>query len=129
MTHTTSKSTLDSSMIQADSNSSTFEESNYTIKTSPIIVTNLTHNNNLSTAVSHNQKGEGEGADVVSTVVTAVVLGAAVVTLPYLVAGVALGPIIRDSISYAKSRLKYSTTSSSPSIFVLPDSENDSTKK
>jgi hypothetical protein len=135
LTQTTSKSTLDLTIIGAISNSSTFEKSNYTITTSPIIATNITHNNNLSTAVSHNhevmanEKGEGEGADVVSTFVTAVVLGAAAVTkLQFLVAGVALGPVIRDSITYAKSRMKNSTTSSSPSIFVLPDSENNSTK-
>jgi hypothetical protein len=136
MTQTTSKSTLDSTIIHAASNSSTFEKSNYAITTSPIIITNITHNNYLSTAVSHNhevmanEKGEGEGPDVVSTVVTAVVLGAAAVTkLPFLVAGVALGPVIRDSIVYAKSRMENSTTSSPPSIFVLPDSENNSTKK
>ena len=48
-----------------------------------------------------------DGTDVVSTVVTAAALGAAAVTkLPIVLTGVALGPIIRDSISYAKGRAK-----------------------
>ncbi|MGK3733223.1 MAG: hypothetical protein ACI8RD_008036 [Bacillariaceae sp.] len=71
-TYTTSKSTLDSTTILADSYISTFEKSNYTITTSPIIATNITNNNNLSTVVSSNhevmmanEKGDGEGADVV----------------------------------------------------------------
>ena len=48
-----------------------------------------------------------DGTDIVSTVATTVVLGAAAVTkLPIVLAGVALGPVIRDSITYAKSRTK-----------------------
>ena len=48
-----------------------------------------------------------DGTDVVSTVVTAAALGAAAVTkLPIVLTGVALGPVIRDSISYAKGRAK-----------------------
>eukprot|EP00536_Pseudo-nitzschia_multiseries_P018788 jgi/Psemu1/57348/gm1.57348_g len=59
---------------------------------------------------------EIDGTDIVSAVVTTAALGAAAVTkVPLLVAGVALGPVIRDSIAYAKGRManktKISTTS------------------
>jgi hypothetical protein len=48
-----------------------------------------------------------EGPDTVSTVVSAAALGAAAVTAnPLILAGVALGPVIRDSIESARSRMK-----------------------
>jgi len=50
-------------------------------------------------------------ADVVSTVVTAAAFGAVAITgNPLMFAGVALGPVIRESISSAKSRMKKSTS-------------------
>jgi hypothetical protein len=48
-----------------------------------------------------------ENADVVSTVVTAAAFGAVAITAnPLMFAGVALGPVIRESIASAKSRMK-----------------------
>jgi hypothetical protein len=48
-----------------------------------------------------------ENVDVVSTVVTAAAFAAAVIMLkPLMVAGVALGPVIGQSIAYAKSQMK-----------------------
>jgi len=53
---------------------------------------------------------ELDGTDIVSTVVTTAAIGAAAVTkLPLFVAGVALGPVIRDSIAYAKGRMANNT--------------------
>ena len=55
-----------------------------------------------------------ETADVVSTVVTAAAFGAVAITgNPLMFAGVALGPVIRESISSAKSRMKKSTSKKS----------------
>lgn len=70
----------------------------------------MTESHNITEAEHKN--GEAyvkpmDGTDVVSTVVTAAALGAAAVTkLPIVLTGVALGPVIRDSISYAKGRAK-----------------------
>ncbi len=72
---------------------------------------NITEGQDLPPGAEH-EKGEEfvkpmEGTDVISTVVTAAALGAAAVTkLPIVLTGVALGPVIRDSISYAKGRAK-----------------------
>jgi len=60
---------------------------------------------------------ELEGTDIVSTVVTTAAIGAAAVTkLPLFVAGVALGPVIRDSIAYAKGRMANNTKMTSIEI-------------
>ncbi len=70
-----------------------------------------TANSTVNGIVEHNETAvePQEGTDVVSTVATAAALGAAAVTkLPLMLAGVALGPVIRDSIAYAKSRAQKS---------------------
>jgi len=64
-----------------------------------------------------------ERSDVVSSAVAVAALGAAAVTAnPLILAGVALGPVIRDSIASAKSRVK---TSDSTSEDIEEDSDAD----
>lgn len=69
---------------------------------------------------------ELDGTDVISTVVTTAALGAAAVTkLPLFVAGVALGPVIRDSISYAKGRMDASKAAKNANE-TFPEGEDES---
>ncbi len=72
--------------------------------------TNTTNNSTAANGLEEHSEtaiGSYEGADVISTVAMAAAVGATAVTkLPLVLAGVALGPVIRDSIAYAKSRTK-----------------------
>ena len=72
--------------------------------------TNTTNNSTATNGLEEHSEtaiGSYEGADVISTVAMAAAVGATAVTkLPLVLAGVALGPVIRNSVAYAKSRTK-----------------------
>ena len=116
-------------IIEADHSTNTT-----TTTTTDNMATNITTSNtsNFTIVFSDHQalpdhekitKVEGT-ADVISTVITTAALGAGAVTkLPLFVAGVALGPVIRDSISYARNRMK--TTSTTPDDEINSSSQEE----